>query len=1559
MKKRFISIVTVLTMLATMLTATAAPPEPTLTADPQTYTRWNTEAFTAESTRNAGVVWTDKSVIQGNTNPWGVAAQDEGKFLVGLSAIGSAISTMSSATTVTNTDTVLVLDISNSMSGHREDLAYAVNEAIAGLMNINENNRISVVLYNASAYELLPMGRYRNNSTANTYVQWNRWAGSYSNVADLEKWDTTSNSWVSYTNSVDAESGTNHQAGILKALDTFNEVTDTNDRVPVVVLMTDGASTYAYNGFTDGTGEELGQGSYSNSVGLTFATQLSAAYARKEIEIKYNTPLHFYTLGFGNNTNEELVELVLDPENYRDANDGTAQTIKHYWKEYEALANNDTLTVSVANNNTADIVKSYALAAEDMYYVDRNFHADSNELVSVFENIVAEIKKIETATHPVLVDQVLGNDFSGYVHTVDKIGKYMEFDGLRGMMLAGTLYTGQDFASKFETEASALEFLGADAGSATPEGDAFVISIKTRLGLEENGTSREDANAAAYALITGAFESGQIHYSSGGSDFSNYFGWYADEDGDCLGWWNDRLDPDGTNFVPTTGLVYPGTGTAKYVNKSYLFLGASGDSNAMYLSVRVQKEIATGVETVALAIPASLLPIIQYDVEIENTETAPTIRLESNIDSKSPITLLYEVKLADGINSDTLPLLDSEYLAENSDGSNVYFYTNQWENLLVSPHTPISDAGVNTYTYFTPNTENPVFYFKEDTPIYVENGTDYIPYTDSTKPTEAGTYYRRVVYYEDNGGTVTEEIEWRKITSDTLSASATWSEENGYWYIPEGTLHRHLSAYKADKKDSMGNSTNYSETLTERLIPFLTERNNGVYTSSILGNNGRIAIPKSTSVGGISITKNLAEGSVNEASVATDFTFELTATGVTDGNYKSYIRNGESGMPTAAADVVFSSSTANVTLKHGQTLYIAGLPVGATISVSENPISGYTLDSTVGDTNITIAENTYPNVTFINEIDNTGYTSKWYKVEYYYDGVIDPEQSIVVDGQTTGDAINYNTYAAAQKDYNSTKYALDYVTFDSDGDGVNAPTTVTTDQTVPDNNGAVLKVYYGIDKLDEDGPSIIDGDGTPDRYQAVVTYRIENGRWSDNSTADKHAVFTVATSDGNGGIQNVDPYPTLNTTIPEGMTPFDGYGNGHWRDTAPTSDTAVVDGKVYIYTYTRQINVTVNYLELDTHTILQTPYTAKIETNSAYDVSAQIPNSISYNSKTYNKNSVIGDITATSGTQDIIVNVFYKAQPSGGGGRTNTSYTLTYESNGGTEFEKEKHPYGKVVELDKVPEKDGYIFDGWHLDKACEDDATEVKMTKNITVYANWIEDNGTAGNGHKTPSSLNGDDHFAYIIGYPDDTVRPNASITRAEVTTIFFRLLKDEIRDTNLAETNVFDDITADMWYNAAISTMAKLGIVEGRLDNEFVADAYITRAEFATICARFDDSEFTITDEFTDIAGHWAEDYIHEAAAHGWIKGYDDNTFKPDQYITRAEAMTMVNRVLNRIPENADSLLDDMIKWPDNSDVNAWYYLAVQEATNSHDYDKINNIYEKWTKLREVTDWQMYEE
>ncbi|MFR5444304.1 MAG: S-layer homology domain-containing protein [Butyricicoccus sp.] len=296
-----------------------------------------------------------------------------------------------------------------------------------------------------------------------------------------------------------------------------------------------------------------------------------------------------------------------------------------------------------------------------------------------------------------------------------------------------------------------------------------------------------------------------------------------------------------------------------------------------------------------------------------------------------------------------------------------------------------------------------------------------------------------------------------------------------------------------------------------------------------------------------------------------------------------------------------------------------------------------------------------------------------------------------------------------------------------------------------------------------------------------------------------------------------------------------------------------------------------------------------------------------------------------------------------------TRYTLHYESNGGTAYKDERYSSGTKVTLDKTPTRESYTFTGWYADKALTQKITSVTMNSDKTVYAGW-EATGV-------PDKLNGDDHFAYVIGYPDGKVHPKGNISRAETATIFFRLLKADIRDGNLTADNEFSDVSDSQWHNKAVSTMAKLGIVKGRRADSFDPDASITRAEFAAICARFNTKPVENSGSFSDISGHWAENEIERAAAFGWISGYPDGTFRPDARITRAEAMTMINRVLCRMPQSESDLLDSMVTWSDNKPSD-WHYLAVQEATNSHDFNRQGEVGESWTKLTSVPDWTRYQ-
>ena len=221
-------------------------------------------------------------------------------------------------------------------------------------------------------------------------------------------------------------------------------------------------------------------------------------------------------------------------------------------------------------------------------------------------------------------------------------------------------------------------------------------------------------------------------------------------------------------------------------------------------------------------------------------------------------------------------------------------------------------------------------------------------------------------------------------------------------------------------------------------------------------------------------------------------------------------------------------------------------------------------------------------------------------------------------------------------------------------------------------------------------------------------------------------------------------------------------------------------------------------------------------------------------------------------------------------------------------------------------------------------------------------------------PEMLNGEDHYAYLLGYEDGTVRPNGSISRAEVATVLFRLLKDDVRTQNLTKDNAYSDVPDTAWYSTAVSTLSKMGVISGYPDGTFRPNAPITRAEFAAMIARFDETAKSADTPFTDISGHWAENAIGKAYGNGWVEGSSKTVFCPESNLTRAETATLLNRVLHRLPEKESDLLANQIVWPDNPET-FWGYLAIQEATNSHEYErKADGVHETQTAKRENRDW-----
>ena len=556
-----------------------------------------------------------------------------------------------------------------------------------------------------------------------------------------------------------------------------------------------------------------------------------------------------------------------------------------------------------------------------------------------------------------------------------------------------------------------------------------------------------------------------------------------------------------------------------------------------------------------------------------------------------------------------------------------------------------------------------------------------------------------------------------------------------------------------------------------------------------------------------------------------------------------------------------------------------------------------------------------------------------------------------------------------------------------------------------------INVYYTLDEIGIDKPD--EGDGIPDKYQATVTYTAVNG----NVSLEK-AVVTLKDSEGNPAKDGTG-YLTEKQIADATADTANGYNQAteSWDNGGkPTTETAITGDITYTVTFTKNTyTITVNYVDdSDPANTLKDTYTEKVDHSTSYNVDGQIPASIDKDGHHYIKESVTGttegimtgnvEITVVYTLDDIgtedpnkgdnvpdkyQVVVKYVSDNENRGtvtGDTTKVFTLT-DGNG------EYVTTGTITpgtENVKTTGKGLYRFNSWNPNPNSK---LDVEGGETYTYTAGWRYTGGGGGGTTPTPPTpptnptsptnptpprtpttptetitdddvplaaapgLNSTDHFAYIIGYEDNTVRPTNNITRAEVATIFFRLMTDEFRSQNWSTTNSFPDVEEGKWYNNAVSTTVQAGLVKGYTDGTFKPTNNITRAEFAAIAARFLSDDAAAAAPFSDTAGHWAEQDIARAVQAGWIKGYPDGTFHPNAYITRAEVMTAVNRMLDRTPDK-DHLLPDMIVWSDNPET-AWYYEAVQEATNGHDYERDEmGIIEIWTALQSVRDWAALE-
>lgn len=301
-------------------------------------------------------------------------------------------------------------------------------------------------------------------------------------------------------------------------------------------------------------------------------------------------------------------------------------------------------------------------------------------------------------------------------------------------------------------------------------------------------------------------------------------------------------------------------------------------------------------------------------------------------------------------------------------------------------------------------------------------------------------------------------------------------------------------------------------------------------------------------------------------------------------------------------------------------------------------------------------------------------------------------------------------------------------------------------------------------------------------------------------------------------------------------------------------------------------------------------------------------------------------------------------------------HTLTFDTMGGSRIDPVTVRHGNAVAKPKDPVNGGYIFDGWYTDKTYRTPYNfATVLTQDTTIYAKWFLIALPGVTIKKTTPKLNTSDHFAYVQGYPDGTVKPAGNITRAETAAILFRLMDEGSRKTYYSTKSGFRDVATGSWYNTYVATLNNAGVITDSSNGYFRPNEAITRAELAAMLANFTETAGA-ANYFNDVsARYWAANAIAICAKLGWITGYPDGSFRPDRNVTRAELMAMINRATGRAPKSADAFLPGMKTWSDNT-ADKWYYLDVQEATNSHSYTVKDS--EKWTALNADPNWSLYE-
>jgi len=938
--------------------------------DPSTMDGWK-NIFSRENmtTEYAGGIWTDKSVFISAEDFGGAIAMqnDKENFLVALSAIASEQSV--TGYSQIPTDTVFVLDVSRSMGENVQDgdnnnnavaeLVDATNKAMATLLSANNNNRVGVVLYSgtyspdvhadaSNAMVLLPLGRYEQEN--NAFLEKDNHifkVGEILRTAESIRVNASVTSEGSEVQQREREvfGGAFIQGGVYAALNEFLNVSDTEifsgqfqsgtKRLPVMVLMADGVATSASTNYMGTEGSigtsDMGDGSTPEdelSTAIPFATQLTCSYAKEKMKEHYGREPLFYTLGFNVKSTP-----VLDPEN---------TTTDLHWQTYDVTETGSFMQLAVKSTWIASgwwgeghwdeeyktIQKSdYSL---NKNYVDRYFYTD-DDLPGAFGNITDEIMR-KSLYYPTQVAN--GNiHHDGYVEFIDDIGQFMEVKKIHGILLGDVLFTGENVASNFIQGGGKLGSIDKPSNL----GDELIRSVKARLGIAETKKAQE--------LVRAAYISKQLHNDLVTGEWSNYIGWYADADGKFLGHGTRELKD-----CPDAAVFY---------NESYGFLGEVTDghknSDMMFVSVQVHTRIATGTSAVIFRIPASLLPVVSYDVTLTGESLKDpgditlnirdTVKKDTDNDGDfdeevhaSPLRLVFEVGLKDKINELNVSEVTGENYKYQKDG-NYDFYVSRWNPEDINHGYP--SVAENTVSFFTPSSDNGRYYYEENATVYRKTGEEYVAYTGEISPANANeTFYREYAVFErinDNEqGNARMHLHYEEMSKEALAVAK--SNTDTTWYVPKGTIHRMYRDHHIGKggfTDETKTQVNSNDTNTLLYSHYLgvelTQDENGnisYYADVVHGNNGKMTIKQAQGV------KISVEADVTLWGREDVFAFELLDESQLITEPLRLIKESTEGELTQSS-VQFEEGKLEVHLSSGESAYLIDIPEGVQLIARE------------------------------------------------------------------------------------------------------------------------------------------------------------------------------------------------------------------------------------------------------------------------------------------------------------------------------------------------------------------------------------------------------------------------------------------------------------------------------------------------------------------------------------------------------------------------------------------------------------------------------------------------